>query len=295
MILISNLTLSINDGSTIASTEIYGTDKKTYINIGSGNVFKLYWETPTLTNDTVDRYRLVIRRHDITLNVYYDIFDKTIGLVNEFYVDAPLLPLVPAQYILSIYLVAYGKQGSVLTSNVINPYISKGSGTYVKVRPGDYAQPIMKRALGFAKIALAGATGETLVDPEGSILFPVDAPVYKTLADNSNLVLTDDSGKILTVANTFSMVRTTLSDSQNRDLKDANGLSLSATATKLLESTNGWTVVQEGYTKVPDDKGNVTWRTNDIKYEVLQVLNAQGKYEVLTFNNGTSDEPIYIL
>ena len=295
MILISNLTLSINDGSTIASTEIYGTDKKTYINIGSGNVFKLYWETPTLTNDTVDRYRLVIRRHDITLNVYYDIFDKTIGLVNEFYVDAPLLPLVPAQYILSSYLVAYGKQGSVLTSNVINPYISKGSGTYVKVRPGDYAQPIMKRALGFAKIALAGATGETLVDPEGSILFPVDAPVYKTLADNSNLVLTDDSGKILTVANTFSMVRTTLSDSQNRDLKDANGLSLSATATKLLESTNGWTVVQEGYTKVPDDKGNVTWRTNDIKYEVLQVLNAQGKYEVLTFNNGTSDEPIYIL
>lgn len=263
MILISNLTLSINDGSTIASTEIYGTDKKTYINIGSGNVFKLYWETPILANDTVDRYRLVIRRHDITLNVYYDIFDKNIGLVNEYYADASLLPLVPAQYILSIYLVAYGKQGSVLTSNVVNPYISKGSGTYVKVQPDNYAQPIMKRALGFAKVALLSDEGETLLDAKDRTLFTADAPIFKT-----EFVLTDSSG---------------------RTLIDDNGKTLLADATKVLESTNGWTVVQEGYTKAVDG----TWRTNDIKYEVLQVLNeSTGKYEVLT---DSVNNPIYTL
>ena len=60
MILISNLILSVLEGSTIASTEIYGTDKKTYVNIGSGNVFNLLWTPPTLTNDTIDHYNLLI-------------------------------------------------------------------------------------------------------------------------------------------------------------------------------------------------------------------------------------------
>lgn len=256
MILISNLTLNIKDGSTIASTNIYGTDKKTYINIGSGNVFKLYWETPTLTNDTVDRYSLIIKRHDTTLNVYYDIFNKNIGLVNEFYVDSSLLPTVPLQYMLSIYVVAYGKLGSVVTSNVVNPYISKGSGTYVKVTEG--TQSIMKRALGFAKIALTSDEGETLTDAEGKVLFTEDAPVLKAefvLADRSNRALLSNDGKALL-----------------------------ANATKVLESTNGWTVVQEGYTK----DANGAWRTNDIKYEVL--VDQSGA--IITDSN---NEPIYIL
>jgi hypothetical protein len=149
--LIYNLTLNISDGSTIASTTIYGTDKKTYINIGSGNVFRLFWGAPTLTNDTVDYYKLVIKRHDTVLNVYYDIFDKSIGLVNEFFVDSALLPTLPFQYMLSIYIVAYGKNGSIITSNIVNPYISKGSGTYIKSTGTDKVPAIWKRALGFVK------------------------------------------------------------------------------------------------------------------------------------------------
>ena len=256
MILISNLILSVEDGSTIASTEIYGADKKTYINIGSGNVFKLSWTTPTLTNDMVDRYSLIIKRHDTTLNVYYDIFNKNIGLVNEFYVDSSLLPTVPLQYMLSIYVVAYGKLGSVVTSNVVNPYISKGSGTYVKVTEG--LQPIMKRALAFAKIALMSDEGETLTDAEGKVLFTEDAPILKT-----EFVLADSNSEVLL---------------------DHEGRTLLATATKVLESTNGWTVVQEGYTKATDG----TWRTNDIKYEVL--VDQSGA--IIT---DSSNEPIYIL
>jgi hypothetical protein len=173
VILISNLVLNIKDGSTIASTNIYGADKKTYINIGSGNVFKLEWGTPALANDNIDRYSLVIKRYDPTLNVYYNIFDKNIGLVNEFFVDSPMLPVLPEQYMLSVYLVAYGKQGSVVTSNVINPYVSKGSGTYVKVEAG-YAQSIMKRALAFANAPTTNETVAVLMDSNGEELVAAD-------------------------------------------------------------------------------------------------------------------------
>ena len=191
MILISNLTLDISDSirindidttcTAVPATEIYGTDKKTYINIGSGNVFRLYWETPSLTNnDAVDHYNLIIKRHDIVLNVYYDIFDKNIGLVNEFYVDSSLLPALPLQYKLSIYIIAYSKNGSVITSNIVTPYISKGTGTYVKVQPEGYKQAIWKRALAFANAPTLGeptavsvlldSNGKELLDAEGNLL-----------------------------------------------------------------------------------------------------------------------------
>ena len=180
MILISNLTLNISDSikindidttcTAVPATEIYGTDKKTYINIGSGNVFRLSWEVPTLTNnDTVDYYKLVIKRHDTTLNAYYDIFDKNIGLVNEFYVDSALLPTLPLQYMLSIYVVACGKHGSVVTSDIVNPYVSKGTGTYVKVQPEGYKQPVMKRALAFVEAPVTDSIIPAIIlDKEGN-------------------------------------------------------------------------------------------------------------------------------
>lgn len=236
MILISNLILNVEDGSTIASTNIYGADKKTYINIGSGNVFKLHWETPDLTGDTVDRYSLIIKRHDTTLNVYYDIFNKNIGLVNDFYVDSSLLPALPEQYMLSIYLVAYSKQGSVITSNVVNPYVSKGTGTYVKVQSEGYAQPIMKRAIAFAKVdqtltKLLSSEGLTLKDKENRTLFAIDDAVEDALVDSNGTII-----------------------------KDATGTALMVEATKILENSDGWTIMLEGYTK--DANG---WRANDIK------------------------------
>ena len=237
MILISDLVLNVDErGSAVASTEVYGADKKTYINTGSGNVFRLSWNTPTLTDDTIDRYSLIIKRHDTTINVYYDIFDKNIGLVNEFYVGSSMLPALPAQYMLSIYVIAYGKQGSVLTSNVINPYISKGSGSYVKVADG-----YMKRAVAF-----------------------VNAPIQTSAEEE--VVLLDSQG------------RTLLAQGEEGEKP------LTATATKVLTSVSGWTVVQEGYTK--DSAG--VWRTNDIKYEVLVDNNGA----IITDSN---NEPIYVL
>lgn len=257
MILISNLILEVLEGSTIASTEIYGTDKKTYINIGSGNVFKLKWETPTLTNDTVDHYSLVIKRHDTVLNVYYDIFNKNIGLVNEFYVDSPMLPPLPEQYKLSIYVVVHGKQDSIITSNVVTPYISKGSGTYIKVEDG-YNQPIMKRVLAITK----------------------GLPV---LADLEGNVLTDAEGNILMVTGLTNEY--ILNDRTGQSLLDASGHPLIAVATKVLNPINDWVVVQEVYTKDSD-----SWRINDIEFEALVDENG----EVIECLNNGSYEPIYV-
>lgn len=196
MISIANLNLIVSDGSTIASTEIYGEDKKTYINIGSGNVFKLSWSTFGIT-DPIDHYCLIIRRHDTTIDAYYDIFDKNIGLVNEFYVDSSLLPTLPLQYMLSIYIVAYGQQGSVITSNVVNPYISKGSGTYVKAKLDGYSQSIMKRALAFVydTTPVPDKKETVLKDASGRVLLSKDSKQLQ--AEATNILKNEDGWHVV--------------------------------------------------------------------------------------------------
>lgn len=79
-----------------------------------------------------------------------------------------MLPALPAQYKLAIYVVAYGKQGSTITSNVVNPYVSKGAGTYVKVTPTGYSVPIMKRALAIANAPTPDALTAVILDKEGN-------------------------------------------------------------------------------------------------------------------------------
>ena len=261
MIIISNLFLEVLDGSTVPSTGVFGTasvPKQTYFNIGSGNVFRLSWSTPTMPNDIADRYSLVIKRHDTSLDVYYDIFNKNIGLVNKFAVDSSLLPSVPEQYMLSIYVVAYGKYGSVVTSNIVNPYISKSSGTYIKVEDDNYAQPIMKRALAFVNVVLADLAA--LTDINGQIIKSIDDRIL------------------------FAGIESALVDSNGMMLEDATGRALFADATRVLESTYGWNVVQEGYIKDANGK----WHTNNIEYEVL----VDDTGEIITDMTNT---PIYVL
>ncbi len=291
MILISNLILEVNDGTTIASTEIYGTDKKTYVNIGSGNVLSLNWYFDTLPNDeTLDHFKLVIKRYDPTLDVYYNILDKNIGLVNSFYVNSDILPIVPLQYMLSIYVVAYDKQGGAMTSNVVTPYVCKGSGSYVKVQPEGYAGPIMKRALAFAKTARAAMAGATA---------PIESVV--ALATNSGELLhtnKEDQIEILVVTDEDPFVpkeqiESELADKNGILLLDASteeGELLLATTTKLLYNVNGWDIMQESYTKGDDNE----WHTSDIKFEVLVAKGTENSYEpIMVRINDDKDNPIY--
>lgn len=191
MILISNLFLEAYEDTTSMATEIYGSAKKTYINTGSGNIFKLAWGlTAAIQNDIVDHFNLVIKRYDPALNIYYDIFEKNVGLIHSFFVKASLLPQAPEQYMLSIYVVAHGKYGSVVTSNVINPYVSKGSGTYVKIESVNDKPPIMKRAIAFVKAPTQNKPVATLQDLNGRTLFaqgtdePLAAEATKLLSSD---------------------------------------------------------------------------------------------------------------
>lgn len=283
MIIISNLILEVHDGNTIASTEVYGVDKKTYINIESGNVFYLTWELDSIPNDSVDHFNVVIKRYDPTLNVFYDILYKNVGYTHAFYVNADILPKAPLQYILSIYIVAYGKYGSVITSNIETPYVCKGSGTYVKVEYDDYS--IMKRALAFAK---------TLN------LDTVTLTSEMILKDIQELTLYDIDEKVLTTSDiTIKEFEASLSDQKGRAIQDATGNDLFAVASKLLYSVNGWDIIQDSYTK--DDDGN--WQKNDIEFEMLIIKNKESeKYgetvEVVIGKDANGDsiyEPLYVL
>jgi hypothetical protein len=203
VILISNIVLEVLDGSTTASTEVYGADKKTYINIGSGNVFNLKWNMPTLTNDTVDRYELVIKRYDPTLNIYYNIFDKNVGLVNEFYVNSDMLPSGPEQYLLHVYVVARGKNGSAITSNIVTPYVCKGSGTYVKI-PAGY----MKRAISFVNVPTTTKVAAVLRDNTGRKL--------QALNDSGDIIPLEVEATRLLSSDTWNIV-------QEGSIKGADG------------------------------------------------------------------------
>ena len=246
MILISNLILSIKeDDSTFASTNIYGEDKITYINIGSGNVFCLEWQLDSLPdNDTLDYFNLIIKQYDPTLDVYYNILDKNVGQTYNFYVNSEILPAYPLQYALAIYVVAYGTQGSAIISNIVNPYVSKGSGAYVKVQPEGYTQPIMKRALAFVKTDMSD-----LSSPLG--LATSDGELLQTNRE--------DQTEILVITGLFKPDYR-LADKTGNFLFDKNGTNLSALFTKLLTNAAGWNLVQEVYTR-----DNDTWHISDIK------------------------------
>lgn len=195
MIPISNLFLEAYEDTTSMATEIYGADKKTYINTGSGNVFKLEWGlTAAIPNDTVDHYNLVIKRYDPVINVYYDIFNNNIGLVHSFFVKSTILPQAPEQYMLSIYVVAYGKHGSVVTSNIINPYVSMGSGTYVKVESANDKPPIMKRAIAFVNVPTPAESVAALQELNGRALFAKDTD--EPLVAEATKLLSSDSWNI---------------------------------------------------------------------------------------------------
>ncbi len=199
MILISNLILTSSaDRSAVPSTEIYGADKKTYINIGSGNVFKLEWElTPVWPNDRIDHFTLIIKRYDPILNTYYDILSENVGLVYNFFVTSSMLPAAPEQYMLSIYVVAHGALGSIATSNVISPYVSKGSGTYVNIEYDGYKQPIMKRSVAFVNAPTPVEPEAELIDLTGRNLFaanveePLAAKATKLLVSSDWTIVQD--------------------------------------------------------------------------------------------------------
>jgi hypothetical protein len=165
---------SITDGTTIPSVELQG--QKTYVDIGSGNVLKLSWDTPVATNNVVDSYTLNLSKYNPETGTSITLFEQNIGDVNSFSVNSNhLRSAAMAQYTLQISVTAHSKYGQAYDSSVktINTQVSKGSGTYLRVEHG-YQQPIMKRSLAFAKLGympLKDVNGKVLRDAGGMTLY----------------------------------------------------------------------------------------------------------------------------
>jgi uncharacterized repeat protein (TIGR02543 family) len=148
----SEFNLLALDGTTLPSTDVYG--YKTYIDSGCGNVLKLCWDTPVALNNKVDSYQLIINREDPSTGDVFSVLSENVGNTNEFYLNASLVSQIElAHYQLIVQVVAFSKYGTSYMnySNPLTVHISKGCGTYVRVKDG-YAQPIMKRAIALAKL-----------------------------------------------------------------------------------------------------------------------------------------------
>lgn len=220
----SNLSINISDGGTVPSLDYLSS--KTYINIGSGNVLKVSWNTPTALNNTVDTYIVHVLGYSNESNGYKPLYTTDVGNVNEFYLNSSVLNSVQQTFLpLHIYVEAISKYGPQYNglSNTEVIYVCRGTGTYVKVEEG-YAQPIMKRAVAFTKLSY-----NKLVDSSGVIITGIDGTAMGTkvsdfqdiatgwtlmqefyskdvhdtwhLNDLSYEVLMDENGEIITDAN----------------------------------------------------------------------------------------------
>lgn len=222
----SNLAITLSDGGTVPSLDYLST--KTYVNIGSGNVLKVSWNTPAATNNAVDSYKVYILIYDTATASYKSLYSANIGNVNEFYVKSTLFNSVTQSFAqLRIYVEAVSKYGTAYngTSAIKAVNVSKGSGSYVKVSTG-YAQPIQKRTLAFAKVNTKSLMldGAAVTDAQGRAIYMPASSVQDTTTgwtlmqqtysntpngwrenDIAYEVLTDANGEIITDTNNDSI------------------------------------------------------------------------------------------
>ena len=169
-----NLIITVSDGNTVPSIDFL--DTKTYPDIGSGNVLKLSWDTPIATDNTVDYYKLYIAYYNDNTDNYKILFNDSIGNINEYYITSNLLSSIPfEQFKLSFQLTAYSRYGASYNgvSNMLVVNIARSCGIYTTVQE-NYEQPIMKRAIGCAKLGykqLTDADGKAMLDAAGKVLY----------------------------------------------------------------------------------------------------------------------------
>ena len=239
----SNLNITVSEGGTTPSIDYLA--NKTYVNIGTGNVFKISWDTPTASGNAVDNYKVYILKYDTASASYKSFYSTNIGNVNEFYAKADLFNSTAQGFVkLQVYVEAVSKYGSTYNgiSNIVSLNVGKGCGTYVKVSEG-YSQPIMKRAIAFAKLnykVLAAEDGTPFTDENGKLLYTKVSSVQddsigwtlmqefykasnsavKSVADADGLTLVDANGEPLYATALYSWLN---SDISYEILMDANG------------------------------------------------------------------------
>jgi hypothetical protein len=232
----SNLTITISDGGTVPSIDYLS--KKTFVNIGSGNVLKISWKTPTATNNAVDNYKVYVLWYNPAKASYQSLYTANIGNVNEFYLRSSSFDSIQQSVVtLRIYVDVISKYGAAYngTSNIESVYVSRGCGAYTRVEEG-YAQPIMKRAIAFARIdsipALTTYDDIQVADANGNTIYAAESTTQDeetgwTLMQEfyipgvgaaTEVALVDAEDRVLTDANDAQLYAAT--DSQTRKVSD---------------------------------------------------------------------------
>ena len=167
----SNFTIAVSETGTVPALD-YSTGK-IYVDIGSGTIARVYWDTPVASGNAVASYTIHILYYDKSVAAYKSLYSKNIGNVNEFYLTSDIIQTIQPSFVqLQVYVEANSIHGMAYncTSNIQTLRIGKGSGCYINVVTNG-EQKNFKRALGFAKLdfvpLINSATGEQVLDAEG--------------------------------------------------------------------------------------------------------------------------------
>ena len=167
------LTVLLTDGGTVPAANFTNNITR-FVDIGSGNVLKLSWNTPVAANNEVDSYSIHIEAYDkgITQQAY----KSAIGKVNEFYITSDMLSAIGFEhYQLNIYLTVNSKYGASYGSTTgITAQVSRGCGTYTKVADPDSNNQLMKRTIALNKLSykvLTDADGKALKNDDGNFIY----------------------------------------------------------------------------------------------------------------------------
>ena len=175
----SNLVINISDGETVPSLDYLA--NKTYVNIGSGNILKVSWNTPVATNNAVDSFKIYILYYNAANASYSILYAENVGNVNEFYLKSSLFDSMTQAFIqLQIYVEAISRYGTTYNgiSNASFVDVCRGHGTYINVDAGN-GEAVMRRSLAFSKLNYLA-----LADDETRQLATIDGePLYVKLSN----------------------------------------------------------------------------------------------------------------
>lgn len=182
----SNLNMVVSDGGTVPSIDYLS--NKTYVDIGSGNILKMSWNTPTATDNIVDSYNIHVQCYNSIKGGYQQIYKENIGNVNEFYLKSSMFSdMLQSFSKLLIHVEAVSKYGALYNgiSNCEYVNVSKGCGNYTRVVEG-YSQPVLKRTLAFTKLEYP-----LLLDSTGKPLLAFDGLAIRVKSSSAQMDLPD--------------------------------------------------------------------------------------------------------
>lgn len=177
--------LSLSEGLTVPTVKL--NQSNYYVDIGSGDITKIFWETPVATGNKVDSYTVTISYSRDDTGTYYSLLKSlNIGNTTEFCISSELISKATfsKKCTLNVNIIANSYYGSSYNSKIatLTLNITRGCGIYTKVSNG-YSNPIMKRAIAFAKAATE-RTYQALTDKDGNpLLDSTGIPLLVETAD----------------------------------------------------------------------------------------------------------------